>query len=146
MKTYTYRFSDWSEGYIPEDAPPDSILDNLPKPPKFRAYRPAWGKGSKSAEKAIQTRNQKTHLAAIEQFRREVLPIVRPLMDAQSLFETGLEIRDADLIDASGFRYWHNPETCCGAWLANGDAKEPLAAEKGASPVTSSQALALLKP
>ena len=62
--SYRYTFGDRVHGHVPENAPPDELLERFPLPRAYRPYRPARGKHSKSAEKAAATRNRKRYEAS----------------------------------------------------------------------------------
>lgn len=139
---HAYTFSDWSNRVIPESAPPDELLETLPKPLKYREYRPTWGKGSRSAEKAVATRNRGIREQNLQIFRNQVLPVIVESLDAESLHDAGLLLKDAGLLDRSGFRLYRKDDLS--SWLAPGDSRIPQAEAMGATPLTGQAALDFL--
>jgi len=112
---YTYTFYDWDERQIPENAPPESLLDTFPQPLRYRVYRPAWGKGGKSAEKSVATRNKNIHAKNEELFTREVLPELLMLLDSKSLFSIGRALKNKPCLNLSGYHPYTLGEKC--SWL-----------------------------
>jgi hypothetical protein len=141
---YHFTFACWETGYLRPDAPPQDILDTLPAPIKSRGYHPAWGKYSESARKATYTRDHKRHLQNRELFAREVLPVVLPLLNHDSLHDIGVFLRRADLIEKGGKRLWVAGNRS--QWIATGHPDEARAAAIGAAPLTAPDALEYLKP
>lgn len=142
---YAFDFSSWESQDWTGNAPPDSVLESLPQPLKYRQYRPAWGKGGPSAEKANGTRNRGIRDKNRELFRREVLPVLVDSLDSESLLSIGLELRDPDLIDRSGFRFYRVPDGR-GQWLAASDSRIPQALAMGAAPIAPAEYFALYYP
>lgn len=119
MQKYSYNFSDWENGYVSENAPPDSLLDAFPSPIKRSQYSPKWGKYSKSAEKGVHTRNHKRHLQNKEIFLREIWPVIENIIDDDSLFTIGFQLQSAEIINKSGFIYFRKGDR--GSWLGKND-------------------------
>lgn len=136
---YHYTFSDWQGGYVPEDAPPAEMLDNMPKPLPMKGYNPAWGKYSKSARKAAYTRDAKRRKENKETFRALVLPAIVDKLDAFSLHDAGITLRDAELIERSGYVFYSKGDR--GQWFAPDDPHIEQAVALGAKPLPAESAL-----
>lgn len=141
MKKYTYSLHDWCQGYRLENAPPDELLDTFPIPTPYRPYKPAWGKYSKTAEKAAATRNRKAYDRDKEVFRFEILPQLVDQLDDASLLSIGLALGMPVLISRSGYRYFRKDDR--GEFLARDDERLPKALEIGAAPITPEEYFAL---
>ena len=137
-----YSVDCWIHSHLREDSPPKELLDTLPPPLPSLIYSPSWGKYSEAARKATATRNFKRYSQNVETFRREVLPVVLPYLTAEALHDIGIELRDADLLERGGKRLWVAGEKA--SWIAKGHEDEQRALNLGASPLTTSAALAFL--
>lgn len=103
---HTYTCDDWCSGRPPESAELVAILKELPEPAKLHRYAPAWGKGSRTAEKAIASRNHNIYARNLCLFEREVLPTIVDHLDDESLKHIALELRLPRLLERSGFVYF----------------------------------------
>lgn len=118
---HAFTFSDWEYGHYTESAPPAWFLDSLP-----------------AAKKASFTRSHKRHLHNRELFTREVLPRALPLMDADSLHDTGVSLNLPELVERGGRRLWVSGNRS--QWIVTGHPDEARAAAIGAAPLPTAAA------
>jgi len=128
---HTYTFQDWENQMIPATAPCETLLDTFPRPIKYLRYRPAWGKGGKSAEARHATRNKNIYEKNKELFTREILPKIIHMLDAESLFKTGRELMHKQCLSLSGYYPYTLEEKC--SWLHYADPLVTKAIAMGAT-------------